>query len=262
MRIEEKEYSRKEISTLLGITSKTLSNTKAKYLNYLSTFCTFQILDEGKRNERYKIIDILVEDHEIVSMRENRKLKKTKNYSKAIVKSIEKSPIRTYINISRSISNIPDIIELKYKESTRYKYVSEFMKIFFGPVICDGHGHFPGGLLGTVKWKIWCYWNEDTGNYVPMSDEDNNFFHQCFRDAENDIDEQRLEICAAYRQKEITKEERDEQLGDIEYNTYLLGRQKFFEEKNYVPECVPEYIFHEDYKQLLENFIQAHEQYS
>lgn len=93
-----------------------------------------------------------------------------------------------------------------------------------------------------IEKKIWCYLNSEYNYYVEMPQEMIDEFFGYFSKIKEEKKKFEASVCSDYENGLITKEKRQEILGDSTYNIYQESKRRFHTKYGYYPIKVPVYI--------------------
>jgi hypothetical protein len=247
------ELKKKELLELLEITDKYYRNNRVKIENYLRSVGDLEILEDPEFKGRvyYRLTNLRDDIIPIKNdIRNVKKLKKEKVYPKVIKKVIKQDPIENYVRIAEKTIGEKEIEELHYKSSYHYENIRYFTKILFGAVKWDSvKQRYPGGTEGTVQYKVW---GKIVGDRIEeLSEKEWKDLMECIGKSKetDEVLQQKMAIFEEFRAGEMDEEERNRNIGGIEYTAYLNGLNKFAVQHNFYPVCFPKYVFYDDFKE-------------
>lgn len=219
---EEKEmlelnvpYTSKDLAQqLFKVSSKTFTNKKKKYLEYLKQF--YQFDTQGRK------IILRKELKPFETRMENRKQtveKNTSTYRDLTHKIIGYKSLNSGSNIAREIYDNP-FKPLDHEEGTIAKYVRGILKEDF-----------------EVMDKQWCRINYGTHTYEPLSFEEKCFLMELFK--ETNLNKKIMDITADFKCGNISRKEFQEQVGFVAQSKYNRVMEEFKRKFGFRPYKVP-----------------------
>ena len=211
------QYSSTEVAQLLGISLKTLGNSREKYDAYLALFFQFTKEQRGKSHSfYYTFTHSYNENNELIPYKEYKKMQKNNTITKNIAQTIKKDNRQTGSNIARIICINNEIIALNLKLTTLTTYVRSNLK----ELIAQGYY-----IKGDYKW---CYLDKTEQVYKLMTNEEIAELRSYFKISNDE--------AAHYNLKEYHTK-----LGEIVNAQFEQGIYKYYSIHNYYPMKVPTY---------------------
>ena len=161
-------------------------------------------------------------------------------YQPAIVDELRNHPLNTAANVARAIKYQPEIRKFMYADGTHTEYTRQYMKSMFGSKSND-YDFNSKERKGCIRDKVWCRPNPDGVGYEPMSDEMVQSFKDLMKEEFSYREDDIAEICEEYEQGEITKKERDAEIGGLAYQYFANAKKIFSNKYGFYPIKVPYY---------------------
>lgn len=219
----------KQLSVWFGLKPDTLRNskpeTKARKFDKLKNFCDFHfegkklIIDQVRIPEYAKAYDVIEE-----------------NFDKEWGLVIDPATHQANWQKEAKVDTATRVGKAMYKKYAEVKQVKESTAIsYVGAVKREGYGV---SYKDEIKSKGFCqivYLNEDESGL--LSNDQVEIMKECRAEAYKDINEQRYKIDEARRIGEITKQEWQEALGEVEFDeAYDKYQELVFERLGFIPE--------------------------
>lgn len=220
------QYSSTEVAQLLGISLKTLGNSREKYDAYLALFFQFTKEQRGKSHSfYYTFTHSYNENNELIPYKEYKKMQKNNAITKNIAQTIEKDNRQTGSNIARIICVNNEIIALNLKLTTLTTYVRSNLK----ELIAQGYY-----IKGDYKW---CYLDKTEQVYKLMTNEEVAELRSYFKISNDEAED----LHARYKEGDYNLKEYHTKLGEIVNAQFEQGIYKYYSIHNYYPMKVPTY---------------------
>lgn len=238
--------STKDLIKKLGISEATWKRNRKDILKNLADSYVYEVEYEGRKTF-YKFISTTGEYKTKTEERDEA-------FETAIIGTLQEKPLNTAKNVSRLINNKyywPEITSLGYTEGTVYEYTRVRMRKWFGKDEKDT-GSFENmedlkERKGYISQKIWCMLDSEANEYIPMSQEQIDFFLKTVREnfAMAQKEQFEIDIFANFDAGLIDAKERDEKIGEYRYSLYAAAKRAYKERYGHYPIKVPEYVVYE-----------------
>ena len=232
-----KTYSPKELIEFFDISQSTWDHYKDKYLNNLSNYYEYEVNYNGRRRT-YTIIKKLGDYRKPPNKRSSEH--RNDVYQKEITEVIECDPIQTAANVSRIINEHEVIRAFKHTDGTVYEYTRLNMRTMFG----NGRD-IPFGTKGEITERVWCRLDADLFMYIEMKPEAIEAFKDILKRQRKKDSEYETTVNADYQAGLISKEERDDLIGESSYSGYVAAQREFYMRYGYRPLKIPVYSIYE-----------------
>lgn len=228
-----KTYTTQELIRALDISQSTWDHNKDKYLMNLSNYYEFEVIYQGRRRS-YKINKKLGDYRKPPNKRSSEE--RNAVYQKEITEVIECDPVQTAKNVSRILNEHEVINAFNHTEGTVYEYTRQNMRTMFG----NGRD-IPYGTKGEIIERIWCRLDRERYMYIEMKPEAIEAFKSMLKKQRDKDSEYENTVIADFQAGLISKEERDDKIGESSYSGYVAAQREFCNRYGYFPLKIPVY---------------------
>ena len=239
-----KTYTTQELIKALDISQSTWDHSRDKYLMNLSNYYEYEVNYIGRRRT-YTIIKKLGDYRKPPNKRSSEE--RNAVYQNEITGVIEADPIQTAANVTRIILHNDSIKAFEHTDGTVYEYTRLNMKTMFG----NGRD-IPYGTKGEIIERVWCRLDLERNMYIEMKQEAIDMFKEILKAQRSKDSEYENSIIADFQAGLITKEERDDKIGESSYAGYVAAQSEFYNKYGYRPLKIPVYSIFAIDKKLFE----------
>jgi hypothetical protein len=224
LEIQEQIYAQKDFFKLLNITNYQWRYHRERLLEHLGMFFDFTIF-KGNNNANFFNVTFIRNPDYFPLPKKSVDIKN--HYWQETKKIIKEEPCNTGANIARNIMRNGDTI-YEHQERTVYGYVLPMLK---------------DTTRVQVNSKVWCKRSEDGYHWIELTASElttlKSFFDNYFN--ANDTLDSIADIDRQFKDNEISAQERDSFIGNVQYKCYLDGLTAFIALYGYEPKRIPKY---------------------
>lgn len=231
---ENESLTQTALISRLHICKKTFIKYKKDILEDLALAWDYEVRNRG-RSTTY-IFKHQKNEYNFETKRQKKAAEKEALYKKLILQTVEESPYNTITNINNAIyDTVYD--QLGYALSTSYEYVRQRVRKWFRAEGQDGFNF--DDTIGYTKNKIWCRYDAETGQYIPLPEEQvkdlTTMLSQRFQKIDADI-----QLCEDYMSELITLDELKDKITENKLTAFYSVMEEFSAKYK----CVPKKVIH------------------
>lgn len=234
------KYTLKQIKEYMNVSDAKWKRDRKKLLEHFSAYYQYHIqYDQSDRRKNLIVIDRIIDNNYscLETIRQKYVKDRDNRYDQAIINTIEQDSLQTPKNISRIIKEKQYIKLLGHKDSTRYQITLVRTRKMFGSKVDDNDFDdiLNHNRKGRIAKKIWCKLDSENNSYTQMKSEQIEEFYSLVSKQKNDQLQFQIKVNQAFENDQISKEERDQAIGQNTYYIYREAKRAFYSKHNYYP---------------------------
>lgn len=211
-----KPYTTEQLAKEMNICYQTFRKSRVKYEQHLDLFYEYTV-DRTKKTITYVFTRQYGDFIPYKQYIKNKKNQLIKDKSKAVIAC---DPRQTGANIARIICVESEIQALNYELSTLTVYTRANLKEMIKQ-----------GYYSLEDYK-WCFLDPLSNKYVEMTDKQIEELRGYFRNYDKAHTEEQENLMSQRSEGLISKQEANEQIGEIKFTGFMKGIQQFMDNHN------------------------------
>lgn len=244
----DERLTQKELAKRIGASESSFKRNKDQILLELSNHLEYEVEYKG-RATIYHILEVYDEDYMYQRKNQKQLEERDRIFKASITETVQEQDVNTARNVGRILNKEwPEVKDLGYTENTTYEYVRTRMREWFGYKVEDANAFDrldkDSKRLGYIKDKIWCHLDEKNLVYIPLEQEQIEYFYEALGDA-SEYKQMVVDIINDYEADLYTEEDMIAALKEFKNNKYAAAKKMFKNKYGYYPIKVPQYVLFE-----------------